>query len=194
LLDVWFDDDRRGFAIGAFGLILRTEDGGASWQPWKDRTDNPDSLHLNAIRAVGGELYIVGEQGLLLKLSRDGGRFEKLPTPYRAAISAWHRQCPGGARVRPARQCLAQYRCAAAAGSRSRPAAGGPERPPPCCRMARWCWSARRAMLAQQRRRRQLPCRWTLARAGIGGAARRHGDSWSVAGVRGMRVQDAGAK
>lgn len=32
LLDVLFLDERRGFAIGAYGLMLATSDGGASWE------------------------------------------------------------------------------------------------------------------------------------------------------------------
>jgi photosystem II stability/assembly factor-like uncharacterized protein len=40
-LDVWFEDEKKGFAIGAFNLILRTEDGGKTWTPWLDRIDNP---------------------------------------------------------------------------------------------------------------------------------------------------------
>jgi len=32
LLDVLFLDERNGFAIGAYGLLLQTSDGGASWQ------------------------------------------------------------------------------------------------------------------------------------------------------------------
>jgi photosystem II stability/assembly factor-like uncharacterized protein len=82
LLDVWFENDKCGFAIGAFNLILRTIDGGATWQPWMDRMDNPKGLHLNAIRSVGQDLYIAGEQGLVHKLAADGTRFEPLPTPY----------------------------------------------------------------------------------------------------------------
>ena len=37
--------------------------------------DNPKSLHLYAVRRIGGELFAVGEQGLALKLDRDSGRF-----------------------------------------------------------------------------------------------------------------------
>ncbi|MCC6077462.1 WD40/YVTN/BNR-like repeat-containing protein [Pseudomonas sp. GCM10022188] len=82
LLDVWFADARRGYAVGVFNLILHTEDGGQSWAPLQDRTDNPQSLHLNAISAVGEELYIAGEQGLLLKWDAAQQRFAALPTPY----------------------------------------------------------------------------------------------------------------
>jgi photosystem II stability/assembly factor-like uncharacterized protein len=81
-LDLWFADDKHGYLIGVFNLILRTEDGGQSWVPMQDRTDNPQSLHLNAISAVGDDLYVAGEQGLLLKWDAGQQRFTALPSPY----------------------------------------------------------------------------------------------------------------
>ncbi|RJG27167.1 WD40/YVTN/BNR-like repeat-containing protein [Massilia cavernae] len=85
-LDVWFEDDKRGFVIGAFNLILRTEDGGQSWTPWLDRTDNPKGLHLYAIRRAGGSLFIAGEQGLVLKFDREQRRFTQVALPYRGTL------------------------------------------------------------------------------------------------------------
>lgn len=82
LLDVWFADEQRGYAVGVFNLILATQDGGQTWLPLQDRTDNPQSLHLNSISEVGGELYIAGEQGLLLKWDAAQQRFLALPSPY----------------------------------------------------------------------------------------------------------------
>ena len=81
-LDVWFDDASNGIVVGAFGLVLRTGDGGKTWEPLLHATDNPKSLHLYAVRRIGGELFIAGEQGLLLKLDRDGARFSALTIPY----------------------------------------------------------------------------------------------------------------
>ncbi|MFI8608099.1 WD40/YVTN/BNR-like repeat-containing protein [Pseudomonas sp. NPDC077649] len=81
-LDVWFESERVGYIVGAFNLIFRTEDGGHSWTPWMERTDNPSALNLHAIRPAGGELFIAGEQGLLLKLDRASGRFQSSPTAY----------------------------------------------------------------------------------------------------------------
>ena len=43
LLDVWFDDADNGVIVGAFGLVLRTADGGSSWQPLMHATDNAKS-------------------------------------------------------------------------------------------------------------------------------------------------------
>jgi photosystem II stability/assembly factor-like uncharacterized protein len=82
LLDVWFANDQLGYAVGVFGVILRTEDGGDHWQPYADRTANPQSLHLNAIAAIDGVPYIAGEQGLLLRWDDSQQRFVALQTPY----------------------------------------------------------------------------------------------------------------
>jgi photosystem II stability/assembly factor-like uncharacterized protein len=79
-LDVWFQDAGTGFVVGAFGLVLRTADGGKSWQPLLHASDNPKALHLYAVRRVGADLFIAGEQGTLLKW--DGQRFAALTTPY----------------------------------------------------------------------------------------------------------------
>jgi photosystem II stability/assembly factor-like uncharacterized protein len=81
-LDVWFKDERNGFVVGAFNLILRTTDGGASWEPWLHRTDNPNRLHFYALRQIGDTLYLAGEQGLMLKLDEGGGQFKAVETPY----------------------------------------------------------------------------------------------------------------
>jgi photosystem II stability/assembly factor-like uncharacterized protein len=79
-LDVWFQDAGTGFVVGAFGLVLRTADGGKTWQPLLHASDNPKALHLYAVRRVGADLFIAGEQGTLLKW--DGQRFAALTTPY----------------------------------------------------------------------------------------------------------------
>jgi photosystem II stability/assembly factor-like uncharacterized protein len=71
---------------GVFNLILRTEDGGQSWTPFQDRTDNPQGFHLNAIASTGDALYIAGEQGLLLKWDEIAQRFAAVPTPYQGSF------------------------------------------------------------------------------------------------------------
>ncbi|NMG77738.1 WD40/YVTN/BNR-like repeat-containing protein, partial [Aromatoleum diolicum] len=84
-LDVWFADEQSGFVVGAFNLILRTTDGGKNWEPWLDRTANPQALHLYAIRPAGGDVYVTGEQGLVLRLDAGAGRLRALETPYRGS-------------------------------------------------------------------------------------------------------------
>lgn len=85
-LDVWFENETTGFIVGAFNLIFRTVDGGKTWEPWFDRTDNSKRYHLYAIRPVGQELFIAGEQGLVLKLDRKSRRFVALKTPYNGSF------------------------------------------------------------------------------------------------------------
>lgn len=85
-LDLWFADTRNGFVVGAYNLVFRTTDGGATWTPWFDRTDNPKLLNLYAIAAVGPEVYVVGEAGLVLKLDAGAQRFRALLTPYKGSF------------------------------------------------------------------------------------------------------------
>ncbi len=86
LLDVWFANDKTGYVVGVFNLILRTDDGGLTWTPFQDRTDNPQGFHLNAIASTGDSLYIAGEQGLLLKWDDNAQRFNAVPTPYQGSF------------------------------------------------------------------------------------------------------------
>lgn len=81
-LDLYFSDRRNGYVVGAYGLILRTADGGDSWRPWMQQVDNPEGLNLYGIRPAGGALFIVGERGLLLRSADNGSTFQALDSPY----------------------------------------------------------------------------------------------------------------
>jgi photosystem II stability/assembly factor-like uncharacterized protein len=85
-LDVWFADAANGYVVGAYNLIFRTNDGGKTWEPWFDRTDNPKFFNLYAIRPAGNELYIAGEGGLVLKLDAAAKRFKTLKVPYNGSF------------------------------------------------------------------------------------------------------------
>lgn len=84
-LDVWFENERVGYVVGAFNLIFKTGDGGRSWEPWLHRVDNPKGYHLYAIRGRGTALYIAGEQGLVLRLDTVRQRFVNVATPYQGS-------------------------------------------------------------------------------------------------------------
>lgn len=86
LLDLWFGSASEGFVVGAYNLIFRTTDGGKSWQPWFDRSDNPKLLNLYAIRPALGSLVIAGEAGLLLKLDTATQRFQAMPSDYKGSF------------------------------------------------------------------------------------------------------------
>jgi len=85
-LDVWFADEKTGYAVGAFNMIFRTDDGGVTWSSWFDRTDNPKFLNLYAIRPAAGGLFVTGEAGLVLKLDATGQRFTAVELPYQGTL------------------------------------------------------------------------------------------------------------
>lgn len=85
-LDVWFADARTGYAVGAYNLIFRTQDGGKNWLPWFDRTENPKFFNLYSIRPGPDGLYIVGEGGVVLKLDPVALKFKALPVPYKGSF------------------------------------------------------------------------------------------------------------
>ncbi|MGM0449261.1 MAG: WD40/YVTN/BNR-like repeat-containing protein [Pseudomonadota bacterium] len=83
LLDVWFEDADHGIAVGAYGHIYRTEDGGENWDTAVGTIDNPDRFHLNGITQVeGGDLYIAGESGLIFRSTDNGDSWETVEPGY----------------------------------------------------------------------------------------------------------------
>ena len=86
LLDSCFLSHQVGFVVGAYGLFLRTEDGGKTWLPWHAHLQNLRGRHLTRMASINGGLYLVGEQGIAY-LSADGGKtFEELKSPYRGTF------------------------------------------------------------------------------------------------------------
>lgn len=85
-LDVWFADENNGYIVGAYNLIFATSDGGRTWEPWFDRTDNPKYYNLYAIRPAAGGLYIAGEGGTVLKLDTAARRFRAVPVDYKGSL------------------------------------------------------------------------------------------------------------
>nr|WP_240791730.1 YCF48-related protein [Pseudomonas mosselii] len=81
-LNLHFTDQQHGLVVGAYGMALRTVDGGRSWQSVAGQIDNPTGLHLYAVAQQGLDWYLAGEQGFLAHSSDDGQHFEQLPSPY----------------------------------------------------------------------------------------------------------------
>jgi photosystem II stability/assembly factor-like uncharacterized protein len=87
LLDVWFENESHGFVVGAYGMILRTTDGGQSWKDMGPQLDNPRSFHLNSIsRITGGALVIVGEAGQIFVSVDNGDNWERRESPYEGSL------------------------------------------------------------------------------------------------------------
>jgi photosystem II stability/assembly factor-like uncharacterized protein len=87
-LDVAFDTAQRGFASGAFGLLLGSGDGGASWQSWIERIDNPKALHLNALHRAGQAWLIASEQGTVFRLEDGAQHFVAVATGCAGSLFA----------------------------------------------------------------------------------------------------------
>lgn len=88
LFDIWFDAaGRHGLAIGAYGLVLESNDGGASWRDRSNLLANDDGWHLTSIAAgATNRLLIVGEKGIAFG-SADGGRtFSRIKTPAESSL------------------------------------------------------------------------------------------------------------
>jgi photosystem II stability/assembly factor-like uncharacterized protein len=84
--DIDFADADRGMAVGAYNLAFATVDGGRTWTPALDRLPNPKSLHLYGVRHSGGKLFVVGEQGLLLRSDDGGATFASQSAPYKGSL------------------------------------------------------------------------------------------------------------
>jgi photosystem II stability/assembly factor-like uncharacterized protein len=79
-------DAQRVLVVGAYGLMLASDDAGATWQAAPQRLDSQRSLHLYAAQRLGDAMYLAGEQGWLLRSRDDGQHFETLATPYKGSF------------------------------------------------------------------------------------------------------------
>ncbi len=73
LYDIAFDG-RHGLAVGAYGVVLASEDGGETWRPLESGVE--DAL-LGATTAGCSADLIVGQQGLILR-REDGGAWRRV--------------------------------------------------------------------------------------------------------------------
>ncbi len=87
LLSLMFTDRQRGYVLGAYGALFRTEDGGESWQSLGHLLPNPDRLHLNAmLQGRNGRLLLAGEAGLLLYSDDRGLSWQPAASPYEGSF------------------------------------------------------------------------------------------------------------
>lgn len=106
LLDVLFFDNNHGIAVGAYGLFLRTQDGGESWlselhaellnpddKEYMDELKQEDEAfyqqellsilpNINRVSADGDILYMAGESGLLATSIDSGVSWQRMDIDY----------------------------------------------------------------------------------------------------------------
>jgi photosystem II stability/assembly factor-like uncharacterized protein len=87
LLDVLFLDDKHGLAVGAYGMAFETHNGGDSWSEFTSRLPLTERSHLNSLtQAAYGQLFIVGEMGLILTSTDNGDSWQALESPYDGSL------------------------------------------------------------------------------------------------------------
>lgn len=87
LMDVFFVDEQRGWAVGAFGLILQTQDGGKNWENISDRLGNSEGFHLNAITGSSdGKLFAAAEAGVVFRSVDAGATWDLLETGFPGSL------------------------------------------------------------------------------------------------------------
>lgn len=86
-LDIQFSDQSTGMAIGAYGSLFVTHNGGQSWEESSSRIANPDRFHLNFVRAISPrEWWLGGESGLLFRSNDAGDHWEAVESPYEGSL------------------------------------------------------------------------------------------------------------
>jgi len=75
-LDIYVKDADNAIAVGAYGLIFATSDGGRHWLPAFGRIGTAEERHFYAIRKIGSRLYLAGEQGAVYRSADDGSTFQ----------------------------------------------------------------------------------------------------------------------
>lgn len=86
-MDIHFLNADHGFAVGAYGTMLETTDGGENWAVVTERLDNPTAFHLNKIISnENGDIFIIGEAGQLFRSIDSGETFDTLDSPYNGSL------------------------------------------------------------------------------------------------------------
>ncbi|MEE4301461.1 MAG: YCF48-related protein [Pseudomonadales bacterium] len=86
-LDVLFFDERRGLAVGAYGMSFATADGGENWTVNQLGIENPDRFHLYGLYSdAAGRVVMAGEAGLLYRSEDGGEHFERFFDVYDGSL------------------------------------------------------------------------------------------------------------
>lgn len=86
-LDVWFADEKRGIAVGAYGLLFNTNDGGEHWTIPSVALDNVDKYHYYSLSSPDGQtVYLSGEAGMLFRSEDKGENWVRLESPYEGSF------------------------------------------------------------------------------------------------------------
>jgi photosystem II stability/assembly factor-like uncharacterized protein len=86
-LDVMFIDTERGWAVGAYGLLFETRNGGLQWQIATAGIENMERYHYYSLdKDSAGVMYLSGEAGLLYRSTDKGQTWERLGLDYDGSL------------------------------------------------------------------------------------------------------------
>jgi photosystem II stability/assembly factor-like uncharacterized protein len=86
LMAVFFENETDGYVVGTFNRIFQTRDGGKTWMPLMDRTDNPDEFHYYTVVGDRQAVYLAGEGGMVWRFDAEKQRFVARPLPYQGSV------------------------------------------------------------------------------------------------------------
>lgn len=89
-LDVLALDAQTVVVAGAYGTLLRSKDGGASWQLLDANVENPDGYHFNGLAKGEDYLFLAGEAGQIFRSTDQGDSWETLDSPYSGSFFGLH--------------------------------------------------------------------------------------------------------
>ena len=85
-LDLLVLDADRAIAVGAYGLMMVTADGGQTWNEADAPAIREEEVHFNSIaRLNDGTLFIAGELGMLAFSTDEGATWIRLESPYESS-------------------------------------------------------------------------------------------------------------
>ena len=89
LMDVWFATAEKGWAAGAYGVLLHTSNGGRNWADWSHKLENSEELHLNGVAGDGeGNLFLASEWGIVYVSNNGGETWRQAETGYDGSFLA----------------------------------------------------------------------------------------------------------
>ncbi|NQD37256.1 sialidase [Permianibacter sp. IMCC34836] len=102
ILDIHFSTESIGYAVGAYGLFLHTNDGGQTWQQEEVAAfDLPDFGFPHLYRLItlrDNSLLVVGEAGFVARSTDQGANWTRLNVPYEGTFFT-ARQTASGALI-----------------------------------------------------------------------------------------------
>jgi photosystem II stability/assembly factor-like uncharacterized protein len=85
-LTIWAQSPQDAIVFGAYRMAMKTTDGGKDWSDWSLHISDAYSHNLYDAAAVGSQIYIAAETGLIFRSTDGGNSFAEIPPPGTATL------------------------------------------------------------------------------------------------------------